>query len=89
MKICSKCKMELAESCFGVGFIFCKDKPKSNGLLSRCKECEKEYQKQYRNLHKQEAKEYSKNYARTNREKLSAKKHQYYLNMICAIKQQY
>lgn len=42
VKSCSKCKQIKPFECFG------KDKRASNGLKSQCKECEKEYRKNYK-----------------------------------------
>lgn len=45
---------------------------------SLCKDCQKKYQKQYRDEHKREAKEYQKKYQEDNKEELTEYKKQWY-----------
>lgn len=51
-KICSRCKKELPIDMFN------KDKSRSDNLDNNCKQCRKEYLKQYRNENKDKAKAY-------------------------------
>lgn len=46
-KICSKCGIEKELSCFS------KDRKTKDGFAYRCKECDKEYKKQYNETHKE------------------------------------
>ena len=55
-KICSKCGRELPLECFS------KDKTRKDGLCHWCKECQKQYSKQYRAEHKEEIAAYDKQY---------------------------
>jgi hypothetical protein len=93
-KVCPKCKRELSLSNFS------KDKYKSNGYKSRCKECLSEfyyedkinnnekylnYARVYRNRHPEKIKNYYKN----NKEKLSQKHKEYYIENKEKIRKQY
>ena len=55
VKICSKCGAEKDLSCFS------KDARKKSGLRALCKECHKEYMKEYNKNNKEKAKEYYRN----------------------------
>ena len=68
--ICSKCKIEKPISEFG------KARDRTRGHRSQCKYCLKEYEKKNK-LHIQERKRV---YRQTHKEKLAAKRHEYYLN---------
>lgn len=50
-KICSKCGIEKELNCFS------KDQKTKDGFAYRCKECDKEYKKQYNETHKEFLKE--------------------------------
>lgn len=65
MKICSKCKLEKEE------LEFSKSKKSKDGLQFWCKDCRREYQKEYRETekYKERHKEYQKKYAKTNKGK--------------------
>ena len=54
MKVCSKCKLELGDSCF--------HKRNRGGLDCYCKLCKKEYAKQYHQSHKEARLAQSKRY---------------------------
>jgi hypothetical protein len=64
MKTCSKCKIEKDNS----GFY--KNKTIKDGLSSSCRDCSKEYQKEYRRTHKEHIKKHQKEYRLNNIEKL-------------------
>lgn len=66
-KVCSKCKRELALSCFSV------NKSKKDGLCINCKECQKKYYKRNKKLRI----EYSKQYREDNKESISEYQKQY------------
>ena len=84
-KICKKCGMELPLECFG------KHKRMKDGLQPYCKECMKQYKKQYRAEHaeaiKQYMKQYKKQYYAENREEILEKNKQYNAEHAEAIKQ--
>ena len=63
-KLCTKCKNEKSISEFN------KDKQCKDGFKARCKDCIKEYQKQYRFTHKHKAQEYRKKYSIEHKDKL-------------------
>jgi hypothetical protein len=80
-KICSKCKQELDECCFGV------DNGTKDGKFYWCKQCLKEHKKQYRlnnkekilvlkkkyyQDHKEKCNDYTKKYYQENKERLIA-----------------
>lgn len=72
MKICSHCKQELALVNFS------KDKHLKSGLLSRCKNCCKEYSQKYREIHRKELREKWKEYYLANQEKNKKYHKKYY-----------
>ncbi len=63
MKQCSTCKQLKPESEFS------KDKSKADGLMSQCKECAKQYNKQWCTANREKVREYKKQYRKANREK--------------------
>lgn len=65
-KICSGCDRSKPLSKFG------KDKTKKSGLHCICKECKREYAKEYRKFHKEEKREYTKAYYKEHSEDLCA-----------------
>jgi hypothetical protein len=67
MKTCTKCKIEKELTEFN------QDKRKIGGLLSQCKSCKKEYEKNNKEKRKLQTKEYWKN----NKENLKEKRKQY------------
>lgn len=67
MKNCMNCKIKKSDDCF---------KPKS----SKCIDCYKEYQKNYRLKNKEKAVEYQKNYYLDNKEEILENSKNYYLN---------
>lgn len=67
LKECHKCKRFLPKSEFH------KDRTMSDGLCSKCKECVKESNKQYRNAHKKYWRDYNKQYYERTKEELANK----------------
>lgn len=82
-KICSKCGRKLPLDCFS------KCKSKKDGLQSYCKECRKQYDKQYYAEHKEEKAAYDKQYKADNSEHLKEYFKQYYAEHTDYFKQRY
>ena len=57
---------------------FNKDKSKEDGLLSKCKECKKQYSKQYQKDNSEKIKKHKKQYYEDNAEKIKKRSKQYY-----------
>ena len=73
-KTCSKCgKVQLKSN-------FCKDKRARDGLLSRCKECDKKRAKEYSANNKDKIKEKGRKYYANNKDKIKEKGRKYYAN---------
>ena len=70
MKVCSKCKLELGDSCF--------HKRNRGGLDCYCKLCKKEYAKQYHQSHKEARLAQSKRYYIDNKVIINVKHAQYF-----------
>jgi DNA repair exonuclease SbcCD ATPase subunit len=75
-KTCSKCKRELSLNHFH------KTKTGKYGVMSKCKDCRKEYNKEYNKINKEKIKEYNKEYknSENNKEKILEKAKEYYKN---------
>lgn len=76
IKVCSKCGEILVANSMN----FRRQKDGKFGLISRCKRCEKEYYKEYRENNKEEIKEYKKEYYENNKEEINKKNKEYYEN---------
>ena len=72
MKKCTKCKEEKPFEDFN------KHKRLKDGRQSNCRECAKEYKKQYRENNKEKIREYNKQWHENNKEKARERKKQYY-----------
>lgn len=72
-KVCTKCKIKkpLTKEYFRYRYTL-------NRYSSQCKECEKEYNKQYKATHKEELKEYQKKYVDDNRDYFNKAHREYY-----------
>lgn len=70
MKVCTKCKIEKDESCFG----FRKD---SNKHRNECKSCRKIYIKEYEKENKNKISKYKKEYREENKDKIAKQSKKY------------
>jgi len=70
-KICSQCKKEKSIDCFY------KDKKTFDGLSCWCKECNKQYHREYYIKHQEERLEYQKEYQKNNLEKYKKYQREY------------
>lgn len=73
-KICNKCGEEKPATTE----YFRKDKRNKDGLMRQCKDCTKEYYKQYRKENKEKLKEYKKQWRQENKEHYLEYNKQYY-----------
>ena len=70
-KVCSKCKIEKPVD------VFSKDKSRKDGLSHRCKECKKEYNKEYYKANYNKLKESQKEYKKVNFKKIRDRNRKY------------
>lgn len=77
--------MVLEQECCDCGLIkshdeFGKDKRRSGGLKSKCRACQRIYNKEYHRKNKQKLNAYSRQYNRDHAEKISTRTKEYYIN---------
>jgi len=71
MKKCSKCKIEKPLTAFN------KNKSKSDGYSTECRECVNSYNKIYKVAHKEEAAQYNKIYQVENKDEIAVQRKEY------------